>query len=229
MNCPAPKASQSRARTWLWATVAMAGLLTTLLLAWRLGWLGRFADRHSLVDWMRSDGSAGPLICIGIQFLQVVIFAIPGEITQIAAGYVFGAWWGFLYSIIGILLGAAFDFGFARAVGRPVVQRILGVDRLADADRRLRSRNGRMAMFVLFLLPGMPKDAMSYGAGLTAISLPVFLAVCIPARMPALLLSTLFGSQAYDGDYTAMVWVAVTTALLLVGATLYARRQRQNA
>ncbi len=229
MNSGATEARESRGTNRLWAAVAVAGLAATLLLAWRRGWLGRLADRRQLVDWMRTQGAAGPLICILIQFLQVVIFAIPGELTQIAAGYVFGAWWGFLYSIIGILLGSAFDFGFARAVGRPVIQRILGAERLADVDRRLRSRNGRVAIFVLFLLPGMPKDAMSYGAGLTALRLPVFLAVCVPARMPALLLSTLFGSEAHDGDFTAMVWIAVAAGLLLGVAALYKWRQGNDS
>ncbi len=226
MDSVEPTTHQSQTQNWVWPAVAVVVLTATILLAWRLGWLGVFADRRQLVNWMRSQGAAGPLICIGIQFLQVVIFAIPGEITQVAAGYVFGAWWGFLYSIIGILLGSAADFGIARALGRPVVQRILGADRLADVDRRLRSRNGRLAMFVLFLLPGMPKDAMSYGAGLTAIRVHIFLALSVPARMPALLLSTLFGSHAYDGDYTAMVWTAVVAVVLLIIATVFVRRHR---
>ena len=228
MNPTSSNARQSRARSWLWAAVATAGLVATLLLVWQQGWMGSLLDHRQLVEWMRSQGAAGPLICIGIQFLQVVIFAIPGEITQIAAGYVFGAWWGFLYSIIGIFLGSAFDFGFARAVGRPVVRRVLGEERLARVDRQLRSQKGRVAIFVLFLLPGMPKDAMSYGAGLTALRLPVFLALCVPARMPALLLSTLFGSEAYDGDYTAMVWIAIAAGLLLVVAALYRRSQAET-
>lgn len=169
---------------------------------------------------------AGPLACIGIQFIQVVVFAVPGEITQIAAGYAFGAWYGFLYSVIGILLGSAFAFGFARAVGRPAMQRILGADRLARLDRQLQSRKGLAAVFVLFLFPGAPKDALSYCAGLTAMRLPVFMALSVPARTPALLLSTLFGSEAYDGDYTSMVWIAMVAGVLLLCAGYYHRKRR---
>ena len=223
-----PEASDRRDRGKLWAAVAIIGLCAALVLVWQRGWLARLADRDQLVGWMRREGLAGPLICIGIQFLQVVIFVIPGEITQIAAGYVFGAWWGFVYSIIGIFLGSAFDFGFARAVGRPAMQRLLGRKRLEDVDERLRSRKGLAAVFVLFLLPGTPKDAMSYGAGLTLMRLPVFLALSVPARMPALLLSTLFGSEAYDGDYSAMVWLAAAAAVLAASAALYQWRQHRK-
>ena len=92
---------------------------------------------------------------------------VPGEITQIAAGYVFGAWLGLLYSMIGILLGSAFDFAFARMVGRPVVEKLLGERTLEKVDQALSTHRGKSALFMLFLMPGMPKDAMSYGAGLS--------------------------------------------------------------
>ena len=228
MNRPAAVERHSRLWHRIWSVVAIASLAAVLGLAWQRGWLYRLADRDRIVNWMRQGGAAGPMICIGIQFLQVVIFAIPGEITQIAAGYVFGAWWGFLYSIVGILLGSAFDFGLARVLGRPTVQRLLGSKRLAETDELLRSRKGRTAVFVLFLLPGMPKDAMSYCAGLTALRLSSFVALSVPARMPALLLSTLFGSEAYDGDYASMVWITVVAGILLAGATFYQWRRRSQ-
>lgn len=226
MDSPAAVERRGSEGGKLWAIVAIAALAAMLALAWWRGWLGGLASHDQLIAWMRDHGSAGPLICIGIQFLQVVIFAIPGEITQIAAGYVFGAWWGFLYSIAGILLGTAFDFGFAKAVGRPAMQRLMGRERLADVDRRLRSRKGLAAVFVLFLVPGTPKDAMSYAAGLTGLSLQAFLPISLLARMPALFLSTMFGSEAYDRDYTSMVWIALAAGLLLAGTGLYHWRRR---
>lgn len=226
MNRAVAVEPRSRLRKRIWSVVAVVSLAAVVGLAWHRGWLSGLADREQVVHWMRREGPAGPLICIGIQFLQVVIFAIPGEITQIAAGYVFGAWWGFLYSIVGILLGSAFDFGLARVLGRPAVQRLLGTKRLAEIDELLESRKGLTAVFALFLLPGMPKDALSYGAGLTALRLPTFLSLSVTARMPALLLSTLFGSEAHEGDYAAMVWIAVVAGLLLAGATYYQWRRR---
>ena len=213
---------------WLWAAVATLSLAVVLYVVWKRGWLFRLADHEELVSWMRGDGHVGPLICIGIQFLQVVIFAIPGEVTQTAAGYVFGAWWGFAYSIIGILLGSAFNLGFARAVGRPVLRRILGARRLARADRKLQSDKGMVTLFVLYLLPGAPKDLMSYGAGLTELSLPVFVAITVPARAPALLLSTLFGSEAYNRDYVSMFWIALGALLLVSSGAYYQWRRRKR-
>ncbi len=174
---------------------------------------------------MRHGGVHGPLICVGVQFVQVVIFAIPGEITQFAAGYVFGAALGFLYSITGILAGSAFNFAFAKAVGRPVVERILGLEKLDRFDRELRSRRGSTAVFVLFLLPGAPKDAMAYAAGLSALGIGRFLLLSVPARMPALLGSTIIGSQVHSRDYVTAIWLVVGTGLA-VAATAYYRWKR---
>jgi uncharacterized membrane protein YdjX (TVP38/TMEM64 family) len=206
------------------AAVASACLLGIIYAAWSYDLIGRLSDYDRLVETMRGDGLWGPLVCIGIQFLQVVIFAIPGEITQFAAGYVFGAWMGFVYSLVGIALGSMFDFGFARLVGRPVMERMIGSERLNRIDVLLHSRKGRSALFILFLIPGMPKDAMSYGAGLTQFGIVEFTVISGLARMPALLFSTLMGSQLYERDYSAMIITAVIAATTVGGFYWYQRK-----
>ncbi len=198
-----------------------------LVIAWLRGWIQPLLQHEQLVEWMRRPGIAGPLICVGIQFLQVVAFAIPGEITQFAAGYVFGAGWGVLYSIIGILFGSAVDFGIAKAVGRPMIKKMVGAEKLSGIDESMQSRKGHLAIFALFLLPGAPKDAMCYAAGLTPLSLGRFLVLSVPARMPALLMSTTFGAQAYDRDFAAMIWLALAVAIV-IAATGYYRRGRRG-
>jgi uncharacterized membrane protein YdjX (TVP38/TMEM64 family) len=202
-----------------------AALLLAFYAAWQTGLLGRLSNHEELVASMRQGGVRGPLICIGIQFLQVVFFMVPGEITQIAAGYVFGAWLGLLYSVIGIMLGSAFDFAFARTVGRPVVQKVLGERTLERVDAALSTQRGRSALFVLFLIPGMPKDAMSYGAGLTKIGLGEFVAISGLGRLPALLFSTMIGDQLYDRNYTAVGIIVVVGALVTLGFYLYQKRR----
>jgi uncharacterized membrane protein YdjX (TVP38/TMEM64 family) len=211
----------------LLAVVLAAALVLAFYAAWKTGLLGRLSDHEQLVESMRQSGWRGPLICIGIQFLQVVFFMVPGEITQIAAGYVFGAWLGLFYSVIGILLGSAFDFAFARAVGRPLVGKLLGQRTLQRVDEALSTNRGRSALFLLFLLPGMPKDAMSYGAGLMKIGLGEFTAISGLARLPALLFSTMIGAQLYDRDYTSVAIIVVVGALAALG--FYFFEKRRNA
>ena len=214
----------------LWKKRLLAGFLLLLLVAgsvalWHTGLVHRLSNKDHLVELLRSAGIQGPLLCIAIQFAQVVIFVIPGEITQFAAGYVFGSWMGFLYSILGIALGSAFNFAFARVLGRPTLERLIHRDTLDKVDRALNDAKGKSALFLLFLLPGMPKDAMSYAAGLSNMSLVEFVVVSGLARVPALLASIVLGSQAYRQNYRAMV----ITALLVVAAAalcyFYERRR----
>jgi len=159
-----------------------------------------------------------------VQFLQVVIAVIPGEVTSFAAGYVFGAWRGFLYSAIGVTLGSAFNFWFARVVGRPTLERLIGRDTLDKLDRTLSSAKSKSAMFLLFLLPGLPKDLLSYAAGFSGMSILEFLVLSGLARSPALLASVLIGAGVSRGDYRSVLAIALLAALAIGGYYGYHRR-----
>lgn len=198
------------------------------LLLWDYGLVQRLSNKGYLILSLRNAGVSGPLLCIGIQFLQVVIFVIPGEITEFASGYVFGAWRGFFYSILGIMLGSAFNFYFARLVGRPVLERFIGQATWTKVDKLLNNARGKSAVFLLFLIPGTPKDAMCYGAGLSSMSLVEFVVITGLARSPALLSSILLGSQASRRDYRAMFLTALVAGLAIVGYYLYERRRNRT-
>jgi uncharacterized membrane protein YdjX (TVP38/TMEM64 family) len=195
----------------------------------RSGMLGVLSHKEQLIALLREDGWRGPLVCVGVQFLQVVIFVIPGEITQLAAGYVFGWWRGFLYSVVGILAGSAFNFYFARVVGRPVIGRLLGRPMLERIDRLLENTRGKSAMFLLFLLPGTPKDALSYGAGMTEMSLVEFLVLSGTGRAPALLASILLGAHAAHRNYGAMLLTGAAVVLATAACYRYERRRSRRA
>jgi len=215
-----------RARNLI-AVLLAAAAAGGLYFAWQTGWLHRLSDYDELVASMRAQqGVRGPLFCILIQFVQVVIFVIPGEVVQLAAGYVFGAWRGFLYSVTGILLGSLTGFMAGRVAGRPFVERILGVETMARADRWLQSPKGRFAIFVAFLIPGTPKDAMSYAAGVTRYGLAEFLLISGLGRTPALLFSTIIRSQLYERDYVMIGISLAAAAVVMVAFYLLQRKMR---
>jgi uncharacterized membrane protein YdjX (TVP38/TMEM64 family) len=227
MPRPLPNNSSSgrtRAIQILLILVVLAGTVWVV----QSGMLGILSHKERLIALLREDGWRGPLICIGAQFAQVVIFIIPGEITQLAAGYAFGLWRGFLYSVVGILAGSAFNFYFARLVGRPVIERVVGPAMIEKVDRVLENAKGKSAMFLLFLLPGAPKDALSYGAGLTEIGLTEFLVVSMLGRAPALLASILIGSHASHGNYAAVVATVIAVVLASAGYYWYERRRARQ-
>ncbi|OLC71579.1 MAG: hypothetical protein AUH78_17975 [Gemmatimonadetes bacterium 13_1_40CM_4_69_8] len=214
-------------RRWL----VPAGLVALLVIGagwlWHAGVLHRISNKDRLIAMLRESGSGGALLCIGIQFLQVVIAVIPGEITSFAAGYVFGGWRGFVYSAIGVTLGSAFNFCFARVVGRPTLERLVGRDTLARLDRSLDTARSRSAMFLLFLLPGVPKDVLCYAAGFSGMPLIEFVVLSGLARSPALLASVLIGAGVSRGDYRSLIATAVVL-LLAIGGYYWYRRSRKE-
>src|SRR3989442_571952 len=199
-------------------------LVAAVAVLWHTGVLHRISSKDHLIALLREGGPSGALLCIAVQFLQVVIAAIPGEITSFAAGYVFGAWRGFLYSAIGVTLGSGFNFWFARVVGRPTLERLIGRDTLAKIDRSLGSARSKSAMFVLFLLPGLPKDLLSYAAGFSGMTIIEFLVLSGLARSPALLASVMIGAGASRGDYRSVIAISLLVLLAIGGDYWYRPR-----
>jgi uncharacterized membrane protein YdjX (TVP38/TMEM64 family) len=218
-------------KTWLLPAAFVALLLAGGGWLWHSGILHHLADRQRLIASLREGGPRGPLLCIAAQFIQVVIFFVPGEITQFAAGYVFGTWRGLAFSVVGIMLGSTIDFYFARIVGRPALKQILRQTTMERVDRLLNNAKGKSAVFLLFLLPGAPKDAMCYGAGLSNMNPLEFIVISSLGRIPALLFSVHLGSQVSHGDFLSMALMIFLVVIAIAGYYLYERyvsRRRQS-
>jgi Uncharacterized conserved protein len=177
-----------------------------------------FHDRNAIRTWIVSKGPWAPLFFIALQVLQVVVFIIPGEIIQIAGGYVFSFWPGLLYSFVGIAAGSVVNFFVGRIMGRPFVESIFDSGKIAKVEAATGSGKGAAGFFLLFLIPGIPKDVLCYVAGFSSMGLPLFLAVSMTGRLPGLLGSAYMGSAAYSGSYrSAMIVLAVAALLFFVG------------
>jgi len=175
-----------------------------------------YSSPYALRAYMEGWGIYGPVLFMGLQILQVIVFIIPGEVTQFAGGYFFGFWYGLLYSLVGITLGSAFNFFVARVLGKPFILRIFGKERVERFVQLMESTQAKGVVLVLFILPGFPKDFLSYVVGLTRYGFPYFLLVSTLGRLPGLLLSS------YLGDAAALqAWKEAIVALG-IGALLFA-------
>ena len=177
-----------------------------------------FSSPNSVRNWVLGWGLVAPLVFIALQIIQVVLFVIPGEVTQIAGGYLFGMWLGAFYSLVGICLGSTVNFFLGRILGVPFVQAVFGAERLKRFGAILSSKRATTAFFLLFAIPGIPKDALSYVAGLSTLGFGWFLLVSTVGRLPGIL-----GSSAIGGAAARQMWltvgfiVAIATILLVVG------------
>lgn len=180
-------------------------------------------DRDALAQLILSYRAYSALACIAMQFVQVVVFIIPGEFTQVAAGIAFGAWWGFILSFAGIMLGSLFNFYVVRLLGRPFVVKLFNPKTLAKVDAALEGSKGKTALFLVFLLPGAPKDALSYAAGATGLSYAEFLLLSGAGRIPALLFSVMVGAQIAERNYVEIILICAGFSVLFLGAYWFKR------
>lgn len=171
-----------------------------------------------------SYGPWSRLIFIGLQVLQVVVAFLPGEVVQVAGGYVYGVFMGTVYSLSGILLGSFINFFFSRWLGYPILQVFVSRDQLQRFDFLLNSKQAEMITFLLFLLPGAPKDVLTYIAGITPMRSGNFFLVAMLGRFPGILVSSLIGAQLERQQYLLSGLLAGLATLLFLLGFLYRER-----
>lgn len=165
-------------------------------------------------EYIDAYGPASALIYILIQAAHVIIVVIPGEIVQIAGGYAFGTFFGTVYSLIGIIVGTLIVFFATRLVGYSLVRAFVSPRKLEKFDFLINSSKSEITMFVLFLIPGIPKDTLVYISGLTPVKPWRFLLICTVARFPGLWGSAYIGANLQEKDYLP-VWIMSGLALVL--------------
>lgn len=201
--------------------ILVVGLV--VYLSWRyLPWIIHLVKSpEKFKAYLRSFGPISVLVFICFQILQVVVAAIPGELIQVAGGYVYGTFFGTFYSGIGITIGTIAAFFIARGLGFRLLKKIIPDQNLEKFTLMLNRPGSEILMFLLFLIPGLPKDLLVYIAGLTPIKPLPFFILCMIARLPALLASSYLGSNIQQKDYTTVIIVASVACVFFVVGYLF--------
>ena len=188
-------------------------------------WYDFLSSKEQVRTWLISFGSAAPLVFILIQCLQVVFAPIPGEATGFLGGYLFGIGQGFLYSTIGLTAGSIIAFLLGRWLEIHFVEKIVKKETLEKFDFII-ERQGVLLSFLLFLIPGFPKDYLCFILGLSQMPLRVFLIISTIGRLPGTFILTLQGANVYKGQYTDFfillgIFLLVGLLMLVYKETLY--------
>jgi len=181
---------------------------------------GIYSNSDKFSKFLQSLGPYSPAVFVLFQILQVVAAPIPGELTGVAGGYVYGETLGFMLSTLGLTIGSWIAFELASILGRPFVERFVRQEVLHKFDF-LTTDTGAMICFLLFLIPGFPKDYLCYLLGLSRMKLSTFLIVTIVGRIPGTYLLSMQGAKFRSEEYYEFVIIAVASALLLLLAYLY--------
>jgi uncharacterized membrane protein YdjX (TVP38/TMEM64 family) len=168
--------------------------------------------REMLSYWVKSHGITGVAFLFGIQVLQIFIAMIPGGPIQIIAGMAYGTWGGFAIIVAGCIFTSTLIFFIVRKFGLPLLRRFVGEKDLNTWKFLKDSKRTARLVFILFLIPGMPKDLLTWLAPLTNLTLPTFVVLSTLARMPAILLSTIIGDSILKEN-----WILTISLFLGIG------------
>ena len=167
---------------------------------YHLGLFHFFMDRERLVVWIHSLGAWGFAGFILLQVVQVVAAPIPGEATGVLGGYLYGPVVGVVLSTIGLTLGSYVAFTLSRFFGRPLTEKFVDARTMERFDYLLLHK-GMFLIFLLFLIPGFPKDYLCYILGLGHLTTLEFLAIASMGRLLGTMLLTLGGMFLRNHQY----------------------------
>jgi uncharacterized membrane protein YdjX (TVP38/TMEM64 family) len=224
-DMPGPDRGRHRLGTTVTLVVIgllLAGVVVLFVLAgdkiWRY-----FRNPAELRELVRGWGPGAPVGVILLQVLQVVIAPLPGNVVSFATGYALGFWPGIVWVMLGILIGATADFVLARLLGRRLMRYLMPADRMARLDSLI-VRRGTFYLFLLLLIPNPVGDLTYYLAGLTAIPLPLYLALVLIGKLPSNVLECWLGSRAVAFGWRE--WGILAAVGVAIAAAYFANQRR---
>ncbi len=204
------------------AMLAVAGACVYMYLRFGKSAIELVKDTDRFRSWINGFGVWGVIVFVAIRILQTVVKFIPTEPIEIAAGLVWGWLGGCLLCLLGNVIGSIVILAMTRRIGVRIL-RLFRLENKLQSMRFLQDRERRNRLvFIFYLVPGTPKDTMTYFAGLTDVNRIEFLILSSIARIPAIVSSTICGAYLGANNFKVAATVFIVTALLSIpGAILY--------
>ena len=178
---------------------------------------GLFLNQDRFQEYIYSFGPYSVFIFILVQVLQVLVSPLPGDVTGLIGGYLYGAAMGTLYSTVGLVIGSVVAFYLARLLGRPFVERFVKPSVIGKYNHFLEHK-GLFISFLLFLIPGFPKDTLCYILGLSHMKTGNFLVISTCGRLLGTILLSIQGTSVRaHQDTVFFVMLGIMTVIALFG------------
>ena len=180
-----------------------------------------FSNLRDVENWLRQYRAQSALVYIAAQIVQIIICIIPGQALQVAAGYLYGFWLAFALSIVGAFIGSVIVFYIAQFLGKDAMHILFGKKKITEMLDKINSKKGMLIVFVIFLIPGIPKDLCTYAAGISEMKIKPFLILSLIGRSPGMMCSIAIGRQVMHGNYHSAIIIAVIVVILFIIGLLF--------
>lgn len=217
--------SKAFVNTVMWLIAIALVVMTVWFVAHFWRYFSSFGDersRDALKDAILEYRPFDMLILLAIQIVQVVIAIIPGGPIEVVAGLIYGTFGGAALVLAGTILGSMSVFSLVRFFGHKLVERVFASEKLSKFKFLSDTKRLEIIIFILFFIPGLPKDMLTYIAPLTKIKQRDFLIITTIARIPAVVSSTYIGSALDDGKFlNSVIMLTVIGVLGILGILLH--------
>ena len=191
-------------------------MIPVYMLIYKWDLIQSFKSINDVVVFLEGYKTESIFVYIGMQVIQIVISVIPGQAFQFAAGILYGFAFGLLFSIIGAVIGTTITFYLAKILGRDAMHLLFTEEKFNYFVERLNSKKAYTLVFLIYLIPGLPKDVMSYAAGVSSMKFKAFLLTSLIGRIPGMAGSLLVGALYFKGHYIAMGIVAAIAVIAFI-------------
>lgn len=181
-----------------------------------------FENPQIFRDFVEEHYVLGVFVMLFMFIVQVILALIPGGLLEVACGYAFGSVAGGIIAVVGIMTGSALTILFVRKFGRKFAELFYSKEKL-DSISFLRDKKKRnIIVFLVFFIPGTPKDLLTYVVGLTDMSIPLYLLITGIARTPAILISTIGGDAlGLENYWQSLIFLGGLIVVSLIGVLIY--------
>lgn len=190
--------------------------IAALILFYKSKYYSIFKNPENIKSYIISYGRLSSFAYIILHMLQVVVFFIPGEVMEIVGGYIFGIYYGSILSVFGILAGSFIAYSLGNFFGVRLIYKIIPESSIKYFRNNFGDKSINLAIFIVYLIPGMPKDALAYICGISNIDRRHFLTYSTLGRIPCIVISSYFGERLGSGDFKMVIIISVVMTILFV-------------
>ncbi len=173
-------------------------------------------------DLILSYKGLGIIVALLIQVIQVIVSPIPGQVIEIGMGMAYGEIMGSLMCLIGSAIAAFLIMVFVKKFGVRFIELFVSIERINDIKIINSEKKLETAAFILFFIPGTPKDPLIFFFGVTQIKTWRFVLIQTIARAPGVFATTFGGKLLARGNYkAAIITFIIIGAIAIAGMLCY--------
>ncbi len=192
--------------------------------------LSTMEGRLRFKENIQSMGIKGVLEIIGLMFAQVLFAILPGEPIELLAGMCYGPIWGTLIITLGAFISSFVVFFAVRKLGRDFIYSFASKERVKKIENSKVFSNQKslyLTLFILFFIPGTPKDLIVYIGGLLPVKPLKFLCISSFARFPSIISSCIAGSSITNGNW-GVIFISYGITFLISGVAYLIIRNKNK-